>query len=173
GIDLAKKIRERDILSPIVFLTSYKEYMEEVFHVQTFDYLLKPPTEDRLHQVLEKLRQQLEKKRNYFVFSSNKVTYKIPTKDIIYFEKDKRQVLIHTVGEIYKPYMSTNQINEQLDTNFVQVHSSFIINCVYIKELGKNFLLMDSKEKCIEIPISRRFKAAAHKSIVMSMRGKI
>ena len=114
GIDLAKKIRERDILSPIVFLTSYKEYMEEVFQVQTFDYLLKPPTEDRLHQVLEKLRQQLEKKRNYFVFSSNKVTYKIPTKDIIYFEKDKRQVLIHTVGEIYKPYMSTNQINEQL-----------------------------------------------------------
>ena len=60
GIDLAK-IRERDILSPIV-LTSYKEYMEEVFQVQTFDYLLKPPTEDRLHQVLEKLRQQLEKK---------------------------------------------------------------------------------------------------------------
>ncbi|HHZ7162748.1 TPA: LytR/AlgR family response regulator transcription factor [Enterococcus faecalis] len=147
--------------------------MEEVFQVQTFDYLLKPPTEDRLHQVLEKLRQQLEKKRNYFVFSSNKVTYKIPTKDIIYFEKDKRQVLIHTVGEIYKPYMSTNQINEQLDTNFVQVHSSFIINYAYIKELGKNFLLMDSKEKCIEIPISRRFKAAAHKSIVMSMRGKI
>ena len=86
GIDLAK-IRERDILSPIV-LTSYKEYMEEVFQVQTFDYLLKPPTEDRLHQVLEKLRQQLEK-RNYFVFSSNKVTYKIPTKDIIYFEKIK------------------------------------------------------------------------------------
>ena len=33
GIDLAK-IRERDILSPIV-LTSYKEYMEEVFQVQT------------------------------------------------------------------------------------------------------------------------------------------
>ena len=85
GIDLAK-IRERDILSPIV-LTSYKEYMEEVSQVQTFDYLLKPPTEDRLHQVLEKLRQQLEK--NYFVFSSNKVTYKIPTKDIIYFEKIK------------------------------------------------------------------------------------
>ena len=86
GIDLAK-IRERDILSPIVF-DELQKYMEEVFQVQTFDYLLKPPTEDRLHQVLEKLRQQLEKK-NYFVFSSNKVTYKIPTKDIIYFEKIK------------------------------------------------------------------------------------
>ena len=62
--------------------------MEEVFQVQTFDYLLKPPRKIRFAQVLEKLRQQLEK-RNYFVFSSNKVTYKIPTKDIIYFEKIK------------------------------------------------------------------------------------
>ncbi|MGC3062263.1 LytR/AlgR family response regulator transcription factor, partial [Enterococcus faecalis] len=58
GKDLAKKIRERDILSPIVFLTSYKEYKEEVFQVQTFENLLNPPTEDRLHQVLEKLRLQ-------------------------------------------------------------------------------------------------------------------
>ena len=58
--------------------------MEEVFQVQTFDYLLK-----RLRKIgctsFGKLRQQLEK----IVFSSNKVTYKIPTKDIIYFEKIK------------------------------------------------------------------------------------
>ena len=59
GIDLAKS--ENVIFYHLSFLTSYKEYMEEVFQVQTFDYLLKPPTEDRLHQVLEKLRQQLEK----------------------------------------------------------------------------------------------------------------
>ena len=74
GIDLAK-IRERDILSPIV-LTSYKEYMEEVFQVQTFDYLLKPPTEDRLHQVLEKLRQQLEKEITlYFLVTKLLIKY--------------------------------------------------------------------------------------------------
>ena len=74
GIDLAK-IRERDILSPIV-LTSYKEYMEEVFQVQTFDYLLKPPTEDRLHQVLEKLRQQLEKRITlYFLVTKLLIKY--------------------------------------------------------------------------------------------------
>lgn len=42
--------------------------MEEVFQVQTFDYLLKPPTEDRLHQVLEKLKQQLEKKKLLCIF---------------------------------------------------------------------------------------------------------
>ena len=50
--------------------------MEEVFQVQTFDYLLKPPTEDRLHQVLEKLRQQLEKKITlYFLVTKLLIKY--------------------------------------------------------------------------------------------------
>lgn len=50
--------------------------MEEVFQVQTFDYLLKPPTEDRLHQVLEKLRQQLEKEITlYFLVTKLLIKY--------------------------------------------------------------------------------------------------
>ena len=50
--------------------------MEEVFQVQTFDYLLKPPTEDRLHQVLEKLRQQLEKRITlYFLVTKLLIKY--------------------------------------------------------------------------------------------------
>ena len=59
GIDLAK-IRERDILSPIVF-DELQRIHGRSLPSTNFDYLLKPPTEDRLHQVLEKLRQQLEK----------------------------------------------------------------------------------------------------------------
>ena len=173
GIDLAKNIRERGILSPIVFLTSYKEYMEEVFQVQTFDYLLKPPTKDRMKQVLDKLNQHIGISENHFIFSINKVTHKIPTKDIVYFEKEKRQVLIHTIEETYKPYMSTNQMKEQLNVDFVQIHSSFIINCSFIKDLGNNFLLLNFKDEFVEIPISRRFKASSHENIVMSMRGKI
>ena len=65
GIDLAK-IRERDFIT--YRFDELQKYMEEVFQVQTFDYLLKPPTEDRLHQVLEKLRQQLEKKKLLCIF---------------------------------------------------------------------------------------------------------
>lgn len=172
GIDLAKNIREQGILSPIVFLTNYKEYMEEVFQVQTFDYLLKPLTQDRMNQLLDKLRQHIGKSEKNFVFSINKVIHKVPTKEIVYFEKDKRQVLIHTVENTYKPYMSTNNVTEQLDVDFVQTHSSFIINCSYIKELGKNFLLINLKGEFVEIPISRSFKTSCHEKIIMSMRGR-
>lgn len=173
GIDLAKKIREQGVFSPIVFLTSYKEYMEDVFQVQTFDYLLKPLTKERLTQVLDKLKRHLVTSEKYFIFSLNKVTHKIPTKNIVFFEKDKRQVIIHTSEETYKPYMTTDDVQEQLGNEFVQIHASFIINCSFIKELGRNFILIKHKSEYIELPISRRFKVTSHENIIMYMRGKI
>lgn len=173
GVELAKKIREKGILSPIVFLTSYKEYMEEVFQVQTFDYLLKPIDKSRLFQVLDKLKTHINKADETFLFSINKNKFRIPANHIVYFEKDKRQVIIHTLDGDYRAYMSTKKILEQLGGDFVQIHSSFIINCTYIKELGNHFLILNDHQKAIELPISRRYKTKSHESIVMSMRGKL
>ncbi|WP_141691046.1 LytR/AlgR family response regulator transcription factor, partial [Brochothrix thermosphacta] len=60
GVELATLIRKKGILAPIVFLTSYKEYMEAVFQVQTFDYLLKPLDKKRFFQVLDRLKLYLD-----------------------------------------------------------------------------------------------------------------
>lgn len=157
GVELATLIRKKGILAPIVFLTSYKEYMEAVFQVQTFDYLLKP----------------LDKVVDTFIFSINKNKFKLKMSDIVYFEKDKRQVIIHSLNEKYRVYISTNQLLEQLNNDFVQIHASFIINCSYIKELGSNFLLLHYAQESIELSISRRFKNKSLENIVMSMRGKL
>lgn len=155
GVELAKLIRKKGILAPIVFLTSYKEYMEAVF------------------QVLDRLKLYLDKVEDTFIFSINKNKFKLKMSDIVYFEKDKRQVIIHSLSEKYRVYISTNQLLEQLNNDFVQIHASFIINCSYIKELGSNFLLLHYAQESIELSISRCFKNKSHENIVMSMRGKL
>ncbi|WKK70027.1 LytR/AlgR family response regulator transcription factor [Brochothrix thermosphacta] len=173
GVELATLIRKKGILAPIVFLTSYKEYMEAVFQVQTFDYLLKPLDKNRFFQVLDRLKLYLDKVEDTFIFSINKNKFKLKMSDIVYFEKDKRQVIIHSLNEKYRVYISTNQLLGQLNNDFVQIHASFIINCSYIKELGSNFLLLHYAQESIELSISRRFKNKSHENIVMSMRGKL
>lgn len=172
-MELATLIRKKGILAPIVFLTSYKEYMEAVFQVQTFDYLLKPLDKNRFFQVLDRLKLYLDKVEDTFIFSINKNKFKLKMSDIVYFEKDKRQVIIHSLSEKYRVYISTNQLLEQLNNDFVQIHASFIINCSYIKELGSNFLLLHYAQESIELSISRRFKNKSHENIVMSMRGNL
>lgn len=47
----------------ILFLTAYDEYAVQAFEVNALDYILKPIDEDRLHQVLDKVRAQLDQKR--------------------------------------------------------------------------------------------------------------
>lgn len=47
----------------ILFLTAYDEYAVQAFEVNALDYILKPIDEDRLHQVLEKVRANLSQKR--------------------------------------------------------------------------------------------------------------
>ncbi len=49
GIDLAREIRQFNPFIPIIFVTSYRDYMEQVFEVQTFD--TKPMNPKRLNKV--------------------------------------------------------------------------------------------------------------------------
>ncbi len=47
----------------ILFLTAYDEYAVRAFEVNALDYILKPIDEDRLTQVLQKVRANLDQKR--------------------------------------------------------------------------------------------------------------
>ena len=42
GIDLAREIRQFNFYPPIIFVTSYRDYMEQVIWSTDFDYLVKP-----------------------------------------------------------------------------------------------------------------------------------
>ncbi|MGL4972876.1 MAG: LytR/AlgR family response regulator transcription factor, partial [Culicoidibacterales bacterium] len=107
GIEVAQKIREKNQQVPIVFVTSYREYMEEVFQVQTFDYILKPLEKERIFLMLDRIKSYLEISDNVFFFTYNKIMYRILHSQIIYFEKNKRQVKIYTKNQMFISNMST------------------------------------------------------------------
>ena len=47
GIETAKKLRERDEDTILIFITAIREYVFEAFDVAAFHYLLKPIEEDK------------------------------------------------------------------------------------------------------------------------------
>lgn len=47
----------------ILFLTAYDEFAVRAFEVNALDYILKPIDEDRLHQVLDKVRENIKQKK--------------------------------------------------------------------------------------------------------------
>ncbi len=65
GISGFEVVQQLDIETmPIVlFLTAYDEYAVRAFEVNALDYILKPIDEDRLNQVLDKVRDTISQKR--------------------------------------------------------------------------------------------------------------
>ena len=65
GIGGFEVVQQLDIktMPIILFLTAYDEYAVQAFEVNALDYILKPIDEERLHQVLEKVRTNLNQKR--------------------------------------------------------------------------------------------------------------
>jgi two-component system LytT family response regulator len=62
GFEVVQQL-EIETMPIILFLTAYDEYAVRAFEVNALDYILKPIDEDRLHQVLDKVRANLSQKR--------------------------------------------------------------------------------------------------------------
>jgi len=65
GIGGFEVVQQLDVetMPIILFLTAYDEYAVQAFEANALDYILKPIDEERLHQVLEKVRVNLSQKR--------------------------------------------------------------------------------------------------------------
>lgn len=174
GIVIAETIRMNNYNCPIIFITNFKEYMEKAFKVNTFDYILKPVTKDKLFPTLNRAIKYLDLDDSKFMFTFNKAFYSLSFSEIIYFEKNKRKVLIHTSSDIYETILQTKALLSKVNDNFVQVHNSFIVNVRYIKQISNNTITANLNDKqTVEIPISRKFIDSARKQILMKLRDLI
>ena len=62
GFDVLQQL-DIETMPVVLFLTAYDEYAVQAFEANALDYILKPIDEERLHQVLEKVRANLSQKR--------------------------------------------------------------------------------------------------------------
>ena len=135
--------------------------MEQVFEVQTFDYLVKPIEPQRLNKVVDRVLRYLDLGQTIFNFSFGKQSYSIPLSDITYFEKDKRSVFIYTLADTYKSLLKTQDILDKLPDYFIQIHASYIVNPKYIKDFdAKTVTILLNGTEEHSLPISRKFQSS-------------
>ena len=170
GISLARKIRKLDTKALLVFLTSYTKYMKDVFEVITFDYIVKPISDEKLLAVIDKAFSYLNMTNQSFSFSYRKNRYSLKFDEILYLEKRGRQAVIHTIDKCYLTNMNTSELWEQLDHRmFAAIHGSFIVNLKHIKTMVNG---MVSLTDGTELVVTRGYrKSLTEKHLVFVRRG--
>lgn len=129
----------------VIFTTAFDQYALKAFDAKAMDYLLKPFSETRFQQAIDRFLNshrkdmqtdlmksdlsQLAEKTNRLVVRVKNDIKIIPISDVVYFEAEDDYVAIHTPDGKYLKKMRMKILEESLDTaKFTRVHRSFIIN---------------------------------------------
>ena len=150
GIELAKEIRRRDLNVLIIFVTGHSNYVFDVFETITFDFIIKPVTKEKIVELVKKVKEFLFVAKKKFVFCYNKSTYSIPYDEIIYLEKMKRKIYIHTSDEntVYQSNMNLKEVWNRLDEKmFANINKSCIVNLGWISRLDSEYAFLENDMK--------------------------
>lgn len=129
GLELANEIRKINRQAYIIFTSAHLEYILMAYKYKTFDFIPKPITIERLEETVLRLIEDInsDNKKNEFIRINNRNTI-INQDSIQYIKKDGMKVVFYTDKRTYETYSSFNKISEELPSNFVRCHKSYIAN---------------------------------------------
>ncbi|MTG98365.1 LytTR family DNA-binding domain-containing protein [Myroides albus] len=147
-----------------IVTTAYSDYALESYQNDAVDYLLKPISFAKFLKAVEKAKVfckdklQLKEVPSFITIKEDGMDYKINLDDIIYVESAGNYIKIFTNSrrKSYFVYGSLVGIKNDLSgSNFVQVHRSFIVNKLNIKERSIGKMTMTNND---EVPIGRKYQ---------------
>ena len=114
GIGTAKELRRREADVVLIFITALPDYVFDAFDVSAFHYLLKPVSEGKLADVLERavgdIRQRDQAHTKKLLIRTRNRNVTMYEKDIYYIESQRRKVGIHTIKEVMEIYATMNEM---------------------------------------------------------------
>jgi two-component system response regulator AgrA len=139
GLDIARKIREKDWESIIIILTAHYELAYDAFknRLMLLDFISK--FDNYEHNLYDVLRIALKASdiKKQLSFEFNRISYRIDLDDILYIIKDtsKRNTIIKTSSREYSVVLNLSEVTNMLTDNFIQTHRSCIINRDNVKSI--------------------------------------
>jgi len=162
GIDFLKTLKNPP---KTIFTTAYRDYAIESYDLEAVDYLLKPITFERFFKAIDRLLRENKKvesikkestQNDYIIVKSGNKHHKIVRGDILYIESLKDYIKIHTTDDKYivSKYKISDIEQDLMESHFLRVHRSYIININKINA----FTINDIEVSSTEIPIGASYK---------------
>ncbi|MCK8105848.1 LytTR family DNA-binding domain-containing protein [Pseudoalteromonas sp. 2CM41L] len=158
GIALLKVLANRP---QVVIISAYQEYALAGFELDVTDYLLKPVSAQRLDRALNKVRQN----RKLITLNSNapltitlkidREKHKIHLSEIDMFEAYGNYVKVWQGEKALLASSTLKYIAQELDTSFIQVHKSYVINKHKVVTLSNESIQLSSG---VSVKIGRSYK---------------
>ena len=175
GLEFCSLIRQ-DIKpeTKVVFYTGHEKYMLDAIRHQAFDYLMKPPTEQDLSQIMTRYYENklagipsggsnAEQLPIILVVNAMNEHTTLRVSDIAYFRYNQERKIWEAIcmdGTIYLlRHRTTADVILNYSGDFVQIHKRYIVNINQIKKIQESAcILMEPMESVTELRISKNYR---------------
>ncbi len=151
GRDVFEVLADAPSLPAIAFTTAFDQYAVRAFELNAVDYLLKPVTEPRLAQAIERVRarqgranevdlqrllRDLGPRPDRILVPHRDGMVPVAVSDILWIKAEGDYARIHTAQRSYLVTRMLTEIEERLDpAHFLRIHRSAIIRTDKIAEV--------------------------------------
>lgn len=149
GMETAKELRRRGNKTIIVFITAVASYVFESFDVEAFYYLVKPFTDEKLKDVMERAVRRWqdtvslrEAGSQTLLLTVKGVHISVSLDEIIYAEVFNRKMILHTRKEKIEYYGKMRDLERQAGEDFFRPHRAFLINLQYVERYDSSTIYL-------------------------------
>ena len=156
GVEVAEKLRESDRTVQLVYVTHYDGYLKQSTQTMPSGYIIKPVDVEEFEKLFLRISRWIRDKDEYFRFCCDKVPCKVWIRSIVYIKSDRRRVIIVCEEEQVEVYKRLDEVEKELEGSaicFLRIHQSYLVNDIYVKRFGHNWVDLVTGER---LPMSRR-----------------
>ena len=136
-LDIKMPIRKMSERMVLIFVTGEERYVFDSFDVGAFHYLVKPFSDKKLLEVLERAKAAHDKsggkeEKRYITVTSGGTHIRICLNDIIYAEVFNAKVIVHTVDSDIEYYGKLTELEKTAGEDFFRTHRSYLVHLKYV-----------------------------------------
>jgi two-component system, LytTR family, response regulator len=155
GIELVDRLKKRKLPIPsIIFVTAHNQHAVAAFEKHAVDYVLKPFSDERIHQALDTAihRTQSERAARFMdllpqleslVAKSSRIAIKtknsvlfIDPADVAVVEAQGNYVLLQRLAGSHLLRASITEVAQKLESyGFIRIHRSILVNTSFVEEI--------------------------------------
>lgn len=168
GIDVAKIVNREYGNTVVIFISGYTEYFEDSFEADPVYFLIKPIKKENFEKAMEKAIKKVSENDKKYLLVTGKEIKRVFYEEIYYAESFARKIKLHcTFGEL-EFYEKMDELEKQLQGEFVRCHKSFLVNMEHIRCVdGNEITLLDGDQ----VPVSKK-KATETKRTIFEYLGR-
>jgi len=185
GLSLARAVAGAPGAPMFVFATAYEQHALEAFELGVVDYLLKPFSEERVRQCLQRLHERRAGARaaargpHRIVARRKRSLVFLEPVEIWAFEAADRLTFVHTMHGVFDIDLSLTAVEASFGRAFLRVHRNWLVNSNHIKELERDghetklFVgpAVADVGRGVRVPVARERSAAVRELLLANATG--